>query len=435
MKLNKIALAVIASSIAPLAATAGVTVSPLLLGYHYTDEAHDDQREILRTGKQLNNNSNPANTNDPFNGGVALESGLYTGAAIGVELTPSTQFQVEYGVSNTDAQASDHSAGLNPANRFDAEQQMISGNFLVGFEQFSGYTDSKFKPYVLIGAGQSKISVENQQTYTAGSSATSSTNGAGPQIVAGTEVTESKDTIGNLGLGARYLVNDALALRGEARAIHNFDNKWWEGLALAGLEVTLGGRLAPTVPVPPQAQPIQEDIIVIDEPVLDSDGDGVPDNLDACPGTPRNLVVDARGCPIPLDIEQALRMELRVFFDNDKSAIKPQYRQEVAKVAEAMREYPNATANIEGHASKNSKRSSAKYNQRLSEARANAVKSMLTNEFGIAPNRLSTVGYGFDRPIASNDTEEGRAQNRRVYATIQGSKVTTTNQTVDMQVQ
>ncbi len=430
MKLNKIALAVIASSIAPLAATAGVTVSPLLLGYHYTDEAHDDQREILRTGKQLNNN-NTANVANPANGGVATESGLYTGAAIGVELTPSTQFQVEYGVSNTDAHASDASAA-NPANRFDAEQQMISGNFLVGFDQFTGYTDSKFKPYVLIGAGQSKISVENQQTYIANSV---SQTGKSGQIVAGTEVAESKDTIGNLGLGARYLVNDALALRGEARAIHNFDNKWWEGLALAGLEVTLGGRLAPTVPVPPQAQPPVDDIIVIDEPVLDSDGDGVPDNLDACPGTPRNLVVDARGCPIPLDIEQALRMELRVFFDNDKSAIKPQYRQEVAKVAEAMREYPNATANIEGHASKNSKRSSAKYNQRLSEARANAVKSMLTNEFGIAPNRLSTVGYGFDRPIASNDTEEGRAQNRRVYATIQGSKVTTTNQTVDMQVQ
>ncbi len=441
MKLNKIALAVIASSIAPLAATAGVTVSPLLLGYHYTDEAHDDQREILRTRKQLNDSANPANTTDPRNGGVALESGLYTGAAIGIELTPSTQFQVEYGVSNTDAQASDYSAGLNAANRFDAEQQMISGNFLVGFEQFSGYTDSKFKPYVLIGAGQSKISVENQASYSVGAGATQGVlAGDTNPVVAGTEVTESKDTIGNLGLGARYLVNDALALRGEARAIHNFDNKWWEGLALAGLEVTLGGRLAPTVPVPPQAQPpvddiIVDDIIVIDEPVLDSDGDGVPDNLDACPGTPRNLVVDARGCPIPLDIEQALRMELRVFFDNDKSAIKPQYRQEVAKVAEAMREYPNATANIEGHASKNSKRSSAKYNQRLSEARANAVKSMLTNEFGIAPNRLSTVGYGFDRPIASNDTEEGRAQNRRVYATIQGSKVTTTNQTVDMQVQ
>ena len=161
--------------------------------------------------------------------------------------------------------------------------------------------------------------------------------------------------------------------------------------------------------------------------------DGVPDNLDACPGTPRNLVVDARGCPRQVDIDDQLRMELRVFFDNDKSAIKPQYRSEIAKVAEKMREYPNATANIEGHASKTGP--SARYNQRLSEARANAVKSMLSNEFGIAPNRLTAVGYGYDRPIAPNNTEEGRAQNRRVYAVIQGNKTTTVNQTTDMRIQ
>lgn len=444
MKLNKVAVAVLAS--VATVASAGVTVSPLLLGYHYTDKANEKQRGVLKTGKELNTAKSVApSVTSPSNGGVGLDSGLYTGAAVGVELTPSTQFQVEYGVSNTDAQASKASA-QNPQNRFDAEQQTLSGNFLVGFEQFSGYTDSKFKPYVLIGAGQSKIKVENQREYDA--QATSQTGKSG-KVLAGTEVAESKDTIGNLGLGARYLVNDALALRGEARAIHNFDNKWWEGLALAGLEVTLGGRLSPTVPVPPvhtpvetveyepepEPEPVQPvEVVVVDEVVADSDMDGVPDNLDACPATPRNQVVDARGCPVPVDIEEALRLELRVFFDNDKTAIKPQYRQEVAKVAEAMRDFPNATANIEGHASKNSKRSSAKYNQRLSEARANAVKSMLSNEFGIAPNRLSTVGYGFDRPIASNDTKEGQAQNRRVYATIQGSKVTTVNRTKDMQV-
>ena len=126
-------------------------------------------------------------------------------------------------------------------------------------------------------------------------------------------------------------------------------------------------------------------------------------------------------------------MELRVFFDNDKSNIKAQYQPEIAKVAEKMREYPNSTARIEGHASKTGP--SARYNQRLSEARAVAVKSMLTNEFGIAPNRLSTVGYGYDRPIADNDTEEGRAMNRRVYAIITGDKTMTVEQTKDMVVQ
>ncbi|MGP4847304.1 OmpA family protein, partial [Marinobacter sp. 1Y8] len=392
MKLNKIALALVAVAAAPMAANAGVTISPLLLGYHMTEEfsdTSDKQREVLTTGKNLYENANGDVIGDGSrgnsNGGVAKESSLYTGAALGIELTPSTQFQVEYGVSDANGEASEDSADAG-VNRFDIEQEMISGNFLIGTEEFTGYTDSALKPYVLVGAGQSKIKVENQEQYT---------NSNGEVVAAGTEVSNSKDTIGNLGLGAMYRINDALSLRGEARAIHNFDNNWWEGMALAGLEVVLGGHLAPTVAVPPMQEPVVDNTpVVVVEADLDSDGDGVPDSIDACPGTPMNVVVDERGCPVPVDITDELKMELRVFFDNDKSAIKNQYKPEIAKVAEKMREYPNSTARVEGHASKTGP--SARYNQRLSEARAVAVKSMLTNEFGIAPNRLSTVGYGYN---------------------------------------
>ena len=394
MKLNKIALALFAITAAPLAANAGVTISPLLLGYHWTEDG-EDQRDLL------------ANYNDSREN-FYVENGLYTGAALGIELTPSTQFQVEYGVSNTDAISNKPGVGA-----YDAEQEMISGNFLIGFEEFSGYTDNAFKPYALIGAGQSKLEIED----------------ASGNMVSGT-----KDTIGNLGLGAMYRINDALSLRGEGRAIHNFDQNWWEGMALAGLEVVLGGHLAPTVAVPPMQEPLVDTApIILVESDLDSDGDGVPDSIDACPGTPMNVVVDERGCPVPVDITDELKMELRVFFDNDKSTIKNQYKPEIAKVAEKMREYPNSTARVEGHASKTGP--SARYNQRLSEARAVAVKSMLTNEFGIEPNRLSTVGYGYDQPIADNNTEEGRAMNRRVYAIITGDKTMTVEQTKDMVVQ
>ncbi|WP_201607355.1 OmpA family protein [Psychrobacter immobilis] len=394
MKLNKIALALFAVTAAPLAANAGVTISPLLLGYHYSEGADDDQADLL---KDYSGNGDS----------YYKEDGLYTGAALGIELTPSTQFQVEYGVSDTDAINQDGS------DNFDAEQETISGNFLIGTEEFTGYTDNAFKPYVLVGAGQSKLEIKDSS---------------------GDKVSGTKDTIGNLGLGAMYRINDALSLRGEARAIHNFDNNWWEGMALAGLEVVLGGHLAPTVAVPPMQEPVVDNTpVVVVEADLDSDGDGVPDSIDACPGTPMNVVVDERGCPVPVDITDELKMELRVFFDNDKSAIKNQYKPEIAKVAEKMREYPNSTARVEGHASKTGP--SARYNQRLSEARAVAVKSMLTNEFGIAPNRLSTVGYGYNNPIASNDTEEGRAMNRRVYAIITGDKTMTVEQTKDMVVQ
>ena len=87
MKLNKIALALIAT--ATTAATAGVTVTPLI-GYQHQNEAHKKQREIFHTGTDYN--TQKAGVQD----GVALESDLYTGVALGVELSPSTQFQVEY---------------------------------------------------------------------------------------------------------------------------------------------------------------------------------------------------------------------------------------------------------------------------------------------------------------------------------------------------
>lgn len=383
MKLNKITLALIAAAAAPMMATAGVTVSPILLGYHYT-EAQDD--EYL--DEDLN---------------FYQEDDLYTGAALGIELTPSTQFQVEYGVTDSDAFDANRKIG-------DAEREMITGNFLVGFDEFSGYRDTAFRPYALIGAGQQKIKVKND---------------------AGNEVRETTDTIGNLGLGAMYRINDALSLRGEARAIHNFDYNLWDGMALAGLEVVLGGHLAPAVAAP--LATVEPTPVIVVEADQDSDGDGVIDSLDQCPNTPANVVVDETGCPVQVQIDDELKMELRVFFDNDKSVIKEQYKPEIAKVAEKMREYPNSSASIEGHASKTGP--SASYNQRLSEARAIAVKTMLTNEFGVAPNRLSTVGYGYDRPIAPNDTEEGRAMNRRVYAVITGNKTMTVDQTKDMNVQ
>ena len=388
MKLNKIALAVVAAAVMPVAANAGVTVTPLLLGYHYVDgisKTEDKQGEQFR--------------------GTHQDNDLYTGAGIGIELTPTIALELEYGETDSDAL---NSNGNKDNGGWDFEQKSYSGNFTIGTETFSGYTNSPFKPYVLIGAGQSKTSMafDNGRKET------------------------SKDTIGNLGLGAYYRINDALSLRGEGRAIYNFDNDWWEGLALAGLNVVLGGHLAP-------AAPLVEPTPVEPAPVIFTDGDddqdGVLNSVDKCPGTPLNVVVDADGCPRQISVDDALRMELRVFFDNDKTVIKDQYKPEIQKVAEKMNEYPNSTASIEGHASKTGP--SARYNQRLSEARANAVKSMLVNQFGVAPQRISTVGYGYDRPIADNNTAEGRAMNRRVYAIITGNKSDTTVQTKDMNVQ
>lgn len=123
--------------------------------------------------------------------------------------------------------------------------------------------------------------------------------------------------------------------------------------------------------------------------------------------------------PIPLPIpvlEEKVSIELEVLFDNDKAVIKPEYYNEVAEVANFMKNYANTNAVIEGHTDSNASNS---YNQKLSEKRANAVKDMLINHFGIEADRLSAIGYGESKPRATNATAEGRQLNRRVVAVIE----------------
>lgn len=394
MKLNRIALAILVAAPLPMVANAGVTITPLMLGYHYMNEAHDDQRAVL-----LDRQGNPTVVGGPAPGGVALESDLFVGAAIGIEVTPWMGVELEYGQTNGDAAANKRTTvGGQP---WDYKQQMLTANAYVTSDLITQNYEGAFKPYVLLGVGRSEIEVEDP-------------NGFNPS---------TRDTIGNLGAGAFWRLGETVSLRGEGRAIHNFDNNWWEFMGLAGLQVVLGGHLMPSIPVPPPAvEPVPEPVApVVVPPVVvapvDTDGDGVTDDLDQCPNTAAGVAVDAKGCPVQLT--EDLQLELRVFFDVNKSNIKDQYKPEVAKVADALTTYKDATAKIEGHTDNTGPR---KLNERLSLARANSVKTMLVSDYGIAATRIETQGFAWDKPIAPNDTVEGRAMNRRVYAVIQGQR-------------
>lgn len=115
----------------------------------------------------------------------------------------------------------------------------------------------------------------------------------------------------------------------------------------------------------------------------------------------------------PLDPADDLqKFTLLIEFDYDKSFIRPQYYQDLEPVVKVLRRDPNATVRVEGHADKR-KRSTREYNQKLSERRANAVKDYLVQNSGISADNITAVGYGFDRPVALNDTEENMQKNRR----------------------
>ncbi len=166
----------------------------------------------------------------------------------------------------------------------------------------------------------------------------------------------------------------------------------WDWKALAGLQITLGGHKRPYVEPPPAPVVVTPPPVVVAPP------------------------------PAPQELTEDLKLELRVFFDTNKSIIKKQYQPEIAKVADKLKEFSNANAEIKGYTDSTGSR---KLNDRLSQARAESVKSALVKDYGIDAGRLSAKGYSWDNPVASNKTKEGRALNRRVVAVITGSRTVT----------
>lgn len=143
---------------------------------------------------------------------------------------------------------------------------------------------------------------------------------------------------------------------------------------------------------------------VADCSTMDSDADGVNDCIDTCPNTLKGAHVNQFGCWI-VDVK----------FDNDKSNIKSQYFYELDNAAHVITNNPGLSIEVQGHTSNTA---SAEYNQALSERRANAVANYLRGKTGSSAN-LTARGYGLTQPIDTNETEEGRANNRRVELQVQ----------------
>ncbi|MEN8258998.1 MAG: OmpA family protein [Pseudomonadota bacterium] len=136
------------------------------------------------------------------------------------------------------------------------------------------------------------------------------------------------------------------------------------------------------------------------EAEIDSDGDGVIDSLDKCPGTPKGARVNMVGCWVLSN----------VLFDTDKSVIKTEAAPLLDEVVAIFNRNPGLRVEIQGHTDSVG---SAAYNMGLSDRRAKAVRHYLIGH-GISADRLTTKGFGLHVPIASNSTAAGRAQNRRV---------------------
>jgi OmpA-OmpF porin, OOP family len=146
----------------------------------------------------------------------------------------------------------------------------------------------------------------------------------------------------------------------------------------------------------------------------DSDNDGVLDGIDRCPNTPAGAKVDEWGCTIEAKkfIDTGLISTTDILFDFDKATLKPESKNELDRLGAILIQVPDLVVEVGGHTDAVG---TDKYNLKLSDERAKAVRDYLVANFPqIKPENLNSKGYGESTPVATNKTKEGRAANRRV---------------------
>ncbi len=143
---------------------------------------------------------------------------------------------------------------------------------------------------------------------------------------------------------------------------------------------------------------------------VDTDGDGVFDEQDRCASTPRGTEVDASGCPALFEAEQMNLVLEGVNFETGSAILTPGARQVLDRVATSLVGNPGIRVEVSGHTDNTGSRN---FNVALSQSRAESVVEYLVGQ-GVAENRMEARGFGPDRQIATNDTADGRAMNRRV---------------------
>lgn len=188
----------------------------------------------------------------------------------------------------------------------------------------------------------------------------------------------------NFGAGLRGPITENLGFQMDARGIYERSESEVTPAITMGLRYTIGSRRAAVTEPPREPEPA---------PAAER---------------PRPAPEPAEPPPPP---EPAM-LEKHVEFDFDSHALRDRNRQDLDQIAEFMSEHQDATVRLEGYTDS---RGAMEYNQRLSERRAKSVHDYLVAQ-GVSSDRIETVGFGETRPVATNETDQGRQRNRRVVA-------------------
>ena len=215
----------------------------------------------------------------------------------------------------------------------------------------------------------------------------------------------------DIGAGVKFPLAEAIALKLETIYSLKYNEHTSGGTIgdsnlalLAGLNFAFGKKAQPEPEAIPEPEPTPEPAPA---PVDgDDDNDGVLNSVDKCPTSPANAVVNDEGCPIIVN--------LHINFENDSYAVDTMSNDNIKAFADFLNMYPNYSATIIGHTDS---KASEKYNQKLSENRADAVKKLIVG-YGVSADRVKASGMGETSPTADNSTKAGRAENRRIEAEL-----------------
>lgn len=334
--------------------------------------------------------------------GVEFDDDIFGSIGLGYRFDSPWGIELVYDYAEIDT---------DPKSTVDITHQGVRLDGLYHFDN-----DSNVTPYLAFGGGY----VENKLEGPSGSTTPDETNL-------------------NAGGGVKIGLSDLLSLRADLRAFREFDERHIDMAASLGLQFLFGGSdsdkaaaaAAAAAAARQAARPADSDNDGVPDdrdqcPItpkgvqvgangcaLDDDGDKVPNHRDKCPGSEAGSLVDATGCYVMLEVAKKIKLEVN--FANDSAVVKPEYNSEIQRVADFMKQYPETKVVIEGHTDSSGP---ADYNQKLSERRAAAVAKALVNRSGVDAARVASIGYGESKPVGNNQTKAGRAANRRVVAVV-----------------
>ncbi len=304
-----------------------------------------------------------------FDGDLVLDN------ALGLSVSAGYRFDNPFGIEAYYSQANTQT---DDPTKTDVDYKAFGLSGLYHFAE-----SSQLSPYILLGLSNAKV--EGARTIS-----DESIDGA---------------------LGLKYHVTEMFDIRAEVRDSHFIDESYDNVSVGLGFGLRFGGeKAAAPAPVAPPAPAAP----------MDSDKDGVFDNMDKCPGTAPKLKVDADGCPIIL--KETVAITVNVLFDTASDLVKPEFDGEVKRVADFLEQYEGTKVVIEGHTDT---RGSNAMNKTLSQKRADSVAKVLVSKFGIDAARVKAVGFGEEQPLITNDkSPQDQAKNRRVVAKVSAEKQT-----------